>query len=139
VLQVVSFNLTSGTFTTTSGTYVDTGLTVSITPSAATSTVMVLVSAFAYVQASSGAGQAGGEYKLVRAATDLATHQLAIENNTGSTTLLVGNIVFSYLDSPATTSSTAYKVQAYKYLGGSISMGGTATNPSMITLMEIGA
>ena len=45
----------------------------------------------------------------------------------------------SYLDSPATTSATTYKLQAAKVLGSGIDFQGSNSNASTITLLEIGA
>jgi hypothetical protein len=55
----------------------------------------------------------------------------------------VGDIGTTYLDSPATTSSTTYKVQALTFNGGSVYWNqiytATYTVSSTITLMEISA
>jgi len=113
VLQVVSVAKTD-TFTTTSATFVDvTGLTVSITPSSATSKILVLAS----VSGNGQIGVAALQGILVRGATPIAVGDAAgsrtqtsfgnIEN--GGSNQDVSPIMF--LDSPATTSSTTYKIQ----------------------------
>lgn len=138
VLQVV--NATFGTYVTTaSSTYADTGITASITPTSSTSKILVLVSC-------AGCGKSGANtalgLKLLRGASVLIT----IDNSAGYNQLTsqndVGSVTSCYLDSPATTSSTTYKIQF-----ANINATGTAfvndylsTIPtSTITLMEIAA
>ncbi|MSX44189.1 MAG: hypothetical protein F2774_08195 [Actinobacteria bacterium] len=136
VLQVV--NATYATLaSTTSSTYSDTGLTATITPTRNTSKILVFVSA-------NGLGRATlnstVKLQLVRNATSI----LAFENGasfTGTTTLNVVASSTNYLDSPATTSATTYKLQfavdiaaaATVYLNYNLN----ATTTSTITLMEI--
>ena len=143
VLQVVSFTDTSIT-STTSSTFV-TGYSVSITPTLATSKILVM--------SNTNIGSAAG-YPQAR----LARGSTAIGSNT-STTTQSGNLPdfamyhagMTALDSPATTSATTYTVQlrsAYNsvtcyinaYPGSSA--GGysdyRATGASTITVMEIG-
>jgi hypothetical protein len=99
-------------FSTTSGTFADvTGLSVSITPSAATSTILVI----ATVQGSQGGGD--GAFRLMRGATAIAvstagstTNGFAQVSSSYTNAMFSGSIAF--LDSPATTSATTYKVQA---------------------------
>jgi hypothetical protein len=138
VLQVVQ-----GTYSTqqssTSTSYVDTNLTASITPSAATSKVLVMISHQGV--ASSGAST-GVSLKLFRGATELAklAEYAAVTSGTESN---VGTVGIQYLDSPSTTSSTTYKTQfARSAASGTVylqSTGGGANIMSTITLMEIGA
>ena len=102
--QVVSTSVTARTFTTSSSTYVDvTGLSVSITPTSATSTVLCLVTATF--------GPSGILYaQLMRGSTAIGSGGDAftvVENGGGS--VIQTSMVF--LDSPATTSATTYKVQ----------------------------
>ncbi len=110
--QVVS-TLKTDSFSTTSTTFVDvTGVSVTITPSSASSTILVLVSG---VNGSNGVDNFT-PINLVRGSTAIAqstgnanfaaTLNL-INQSTGIT--LPFSIVF--LDSPATTSATTYKIQ----------------------------
>ena len=140
VLQVV--NVTYGTFTTfTTSTFVDSGLTGSITPSNSTSKILVQVNL-------AGCGKTGTDSafvaKLVRGSTTITN----MEGNAGSTgtssTSSIGTVAISYLDSPATTSSTTYKVQCLSASNASstrINDYYSGTNPSVctMTLMEISA
>lgn len=121
VLQVVSTTKTD-TFTTSSGlpTYVDvTGLSVSITPQKSTSKILVLGSINVGWDANRGA-----YVRLVRGSTAIAIGDSAgsrtqatfmttfddfISSSGGARWNLNGAI--NFLDSPATTSATTYKLQ----------------------------
>ena len=106
LLQMQSFS-TTGQLTTSSATYADTGLTITITPSSATSKVFIQGS-FNYRKSNGSSGNRAN-IRIMRGATQVYedTDQLwtdsAIYNNS--------NYCLSYLDSPSTTSATTYKVQ----------------------------
>jgi hypothetical protein len=112
ILQVVSTTKTD-TYTNATGSFADvTGLSVSITPSAATSKVLVIVSLS--ISSNSGIIHAA---KLLRDSTDIFIADAA-SNRTRSSTAsrsAGGLETFSHslvhLDSPATTSATTYKIQ----------------------------
>ena len=136
VLQVV--NTIYGTETSTaSSTFADTGLTATITPTSATSKILAFVTMPVYKDTSN----TNGEFKLIRTATTIAT--MSNVAYTGTTSGLdVGTTSINYLDSPATTSATTYKVQFASQANNSrvvINRGGGQTNQSSITLIEIGA
>jgi hypothetical protein len=140
VLQVVQGTLTSE-FSTTSTTYQDTGLTVTITPSSATSKVMVYVAAKVGAERPTAGTANWADLNLLRASTQLQTHIVGYQgfaSSTGAEIYAPAN--FSYLDSPATTSATTYKVQI-KALSTSNSARfiGAATAIASIVVMEIGA
>ena len=144
VLQVV--NATYATETTVSTTsFTDTGLSASITPSSATSKILVIASQ--HIFSTKDSGEAGSFLRLVRGATTIFTLNdsggLAVFVKAGvSTNLRVsGFCPVVYLDSPSTTSATTYKLQGAP---PSTSLSGTAvyqanSSASSITLMEIGA
>lgn len=107
VLQVVQATASTN-FNTTSTTYVDvTGLSVSITPSSATSKVLILHQGNLLAETSSGGSTASA--RLLRGATAIST--LTTVGNISSGNYGIG-LNFAYLDEPATTSSTTYKIQA---------------------------
>lgn len=145
VLQVVSTTKADG-FTTTSGTLTDiTGLSVSITPTSATSTIFVVANIHAGATAS-----AVSSFQLLRDSTSIALSTGASSNGTFVTNLnsSVGNypasIAFMTLDSPATTSATTYKIQTSTSAGTMRvnAHGPTGTNyggTSSITVMEVSA
>jgi hypothetical protein len=134
VLQVVSTHWTSS-FSTTSASYVDvTNGELAITPSSASSKVLFIGSWYAKGQGSND--QNGGDLRIVRGATEIDEpgflyHLLGSNSQPFSTQAAIGA---HYLDSPATTSSTTYKIQIKQYNGTAyLERGG------VITLMEIGA
>ena len=138
VLQVVSATYSTAT-STGSNTFIDSGLTTSITPTLNTSKVLVLTMQFAGCYTTSN--YTSNYVKLMRGATDLTTSAnpaLFYGGATFSTNELDAVVSFSYLDSPATTSSTTYKTQFKQGNTGTatINSGGSL---SSIILMEIGA
>ncbi len=138
VLQVVQDTSTVQE-STTSGSYVDTNLSISITPSAATSKILCIF-AGASRTVKDGAPEALSYFNLVRTSTQIAETNLGlyVNNNNDKHNQSVSSIV--YLDSPNTTSATTYKVQMR-----SVSASPTATILSIeghlasLTLIEIGA
>lgn len=131
VLQVVQGS-TSTQVSSTSATFADTGLSASITPSSASSKILVFVCQGIY-----NSGTAGGNTRLVRDSTTLITQGYSPWGGVGFLTF----VNFQYLDTPATTSSITYKT-TFNRNDGSVSLeanyddsGGDQT--SYITLMEI--
>jgi hypothetical protein len=135
VIQVVSAIQSSGT-STTSGTFIDSGLSASITPTSATSKILVIITQCIY---SGGTTSVASATQLLRGSTVLLVegYSFYVGDNFYRSS-------FNYLDSPATTSSTTYKTQFRKNTGGGTAIiysygdGGGQTNSS-ITLMEIAA
>jgi len=130
ILQVVTDTKTD-TFTTTSTSFVDvTGLSVSITPTSNTSKVLV----FYAVQALGLAGTNMGALNLVRDSTnilvaDAAGNRIQASNIIGATsTENVSGFTNVYLDSPATTSATTYKIQIRTGGAGTIYVNRTITD-----------
>ena len=131
VLQVVQATYATSTTTSTS-TYVDTGLTASITPLSATSKILVIVS-------QQGLYTAATNYfcglRLLRGASSILVCGAAGSPNGGA--FYIPNSSISFLDSPATTSSTTYKTQ-FASLNNNGAVGVQISNEtSTITLMEI--
>ena len=142
VLQVVTATYSTPTTITTT-TFTDSGLSASITPSSATSKILVFIQQ--PYEAYRLTDQVGIGYQIVRGATNIVT--TAKDNNW----IYVGSganaaqMKFSptlmYMDSPSSTSSLTYKSQ-----WALISTGNTGTlimqtnnDIASITLMEIGA
>ena len=134
VLQVVSATK-SDIFTTSSTSFVDvTGLTVSITPKFATSKILVIMSV---TNAASVANVVSQFTQLLRNSTGLATFRVGAPAADQA-----GSLNFNYLDSPATTSATTYKVQIRgdgATVGVNTLQNSTSVNAgsSTITVMEI--
>jgi hypothetical protein len=142
VLQVVSATTTTSTTIATT-TQTDTTITASITPTSATSKVLVLIQCHVQGRASQAEFKGGG--RLLRDATVLQNYAtgglfVLVVNASSNPTFVLNetNIPFTYLDSPATTSATTYKLQGACDAGTNLYyQNGDA--PSTITLLEIGA
>jgi hypothetical protein len=138
VLQVVQATY-STEVTNATGTYADTGLTATITPSSATSKVLVMVSQQGCSKTSGNADNSI-ELKLLRGATDIL--QFVTFGILTNTALRVNGLNYSanYLDTPATTSATTYKTQFRNQNGTSaVQVQAISTAVSTILLLEIGA
>ena len=133
VLQVINFTTTTGTGATTS-TFVDTAITATITPSSSASKVLI----FADVDLQKDNNDASIGTKLLRGATDILTmtKQAGYTGNSNFNNIGISGI--TYLDSPATTSATTYKIQVNSATGSSVAVN-AGGGRSSITLMEIGA
>jgi hypothetical protein len=141
VLQVVMGTMTAQV-NTTSTSFADIGLSVSITPSSASSKVLVL-GAVNGVEKNTGAANQSVQLRLVRAST---TIQNIGDRNAYTNTDMrnnIGSVALGYLDSPATTSATTYKVQSASQNSGVVAAVNAATGSdtvvSTIIVLEIGA
>jgi hypothetical protein len=146
VLQVV--NATTSTAVNIATTALtDSGITATITPTSATSKIFVIISMNAKISRSANEIDIGG--KILRDATtilDYTTYGLfstKAGTDSPTSTYFVEQSTITYLDSPATTSATTYKLQARVDAATSSAnvafqwINGQST--SSITLMEIGA
>ena len=137
VLQVVAATTTTQVSNSTT-TYADTGLSVAITPSSATSKVLVLVTQNG-LQRSSGSSNNAIFLKLVRGATDIAQF-FDTGLYTDTALLLTGfSGSLSYLDSPSTTSAITYKTQFSNRVASAEVRTQANTTLSSIVAIEIGA
>ena len=113
ILQVVQTVKTDTATTTSTNTFVDTGLSVSITPSSASNKILVT----ANLNFSAGDMQ-NIAWRLVRGSTDLYMGDAASNRTRASGAVRVStnqdaehqNCTSVFLDSPNTTSATTYKV-----------------------------
>jgi len=140
VLQVVQ-GTTSTTVSNSTSTFADTGLTASITPSSATSNILVFISHSTISKASGAGAQANNDMgiQLLRGATSISRfgRSLLFQGTLG---VLYGASSHCHLDSPATTSSTTYKTQFKNEDNNGVSCTvQEAGAPATITLMEIAA
>ena len=139
ILQVVSASTTTQTIITTS-TPTDTTITASITPSATNSKVLVMIT-YNLRQSRNSSTNVVGAARIVRGATAITTWSLdgftgfTATGSTGDREIYDTSTVV-YVDSPSTTSSTTYKFQGYT---NHEQIWQINSNPSHITLMEIGA
>jgi hypothetical protein len=140
VLQVVSATTTTNA-NITSSSYVDTNIEATITPTSATSKIFVLISAQNLARWTSTGTVVQIKAQLLRGATQILENLIFAQLEGASAASGYKGSVSSvtYLDSPATTSATTYKLQAAKTLGSGIDFQGSNSNASTITLLEIGA
>lgn len=110
--QVVS--VTTSTKTATSSTsFVDvTDLTATITPTSSTSKILIFVTAPFYRYRTSG-DSAAGSLQIVRGSTSIWDDKEAHYFSSGGASSVYTQSIYSaqYVDSPATTSATTYKIQ----------------------------
>jgi hypothetical protein len=140
VLQVVQ-DVSTTEESTTSTSYVDTALSIAITPSAATSKILVIVNT-AVAFSRNNAIEGGMLFNLIRTSTQLGEKKMALEVDTSATeNRIVPKMDSSiiYLDSPNTTSATTYKVQFKTEFASSTAYVAPNSGLSSITLIEIGA
>ncbi len=141
VLQVLSLSYnTLETFTTS---WVDTGLTIAITPAATANKVLVMVTAY-------WGGNSDVFFRIVRGSTDISQGTAS-----GSRSVVTGGNVAGdvnalmpmsaiFLDSPSATSATTYKIMALAETAGSLNRSNgdgdyvdRGRPNSTITVMEI--
>jgi hypothetical protein len=136
ILQVV-FASTTTEVTNSTSTYSDTGCTVSITPSSASSRIMLIVNHNGWNKSSADVGNFI-ETQLLRGGTQVMF--VSNGNRTSDQTLdLTVTQTLMYVDSPSTTSATTYKTQFKNGRNGAavgINYGGSR---STIVALEIGA
>jgi hypothetical protein len=149
ILQVVQTVKTDTFSSTTTNTWIDiTGMTASITPSSASSRILIMASIY-------GSSQSNSFVRLVRGSTAICVGDASgsrPQTSSGSFyTYGDGNIAntqpITFLDTPATISSTTYKLQFlingnnfYLNRGRSDTDNtDTARGASTITLMEVSA
>lgn len=146
VLQVVSTTYATEV-SISSATYTDSGLSLSITPTSATSKIMVLTSQPAVIGRDTV--QAGGAVRLLRGSTTVYDptganfHESFQIQGSGNSSYSYLGVLYSisYLDSPATTSSTTYKTQGRVQTAANFPLLNFQDNgaTSSMILLEIGA
>ena len=141
VIQTVQTTI-SGTTTTlsTNQTWTDvTGFTASITPISSSSKILVMISA-QWELYKSGA-EVTGAFKILRGSTDIfiesANSQGFEAAVNGGRTYMDGRWNGIYLDSPATTSSTTYKLQFRLQNSGTFTVNSQGTQTGTVLLQEI--
>jgi hypothetical protein len=147
VIVQVKQTVLNTTFATTSTSYTDiTGLSVSITPTDSTNRILVLLNIC-------GGGQDHSSFRLVRNSTAIG---VGVPSGSQNATTLNNFYMFSniyqnlngsttFIDSPATTSATTYKVQGFVQSAQlTVNANGANSNAvyvmngiSTITVMEI--
>lgn len=133
VLQVVSatYNTQSESSATA---WIDTGLSVSITPTSSSSKVLVIAS----LPARNGStSDTNGRTTIFRGSTNIGDSSFGFGILKTTDTAVHSIMTMNYLDSPATTSSTTYKVSVYP--GGAQFQWCGGGSVAVITVMEIAA
>jgi len=136
VIQVVNANYAISTFSSSS-TYADTGLSATITPTSATSKILVCVQQNGIGKVTSSNAYVG--VQLLRSSTPLALIVNTAGYNNTTSPNYVGGIGLEYLDSPATTSAVTYKTQFRSTANVATAYVQIDNEMSTITLMEIAA
>ena len=130
IAQVVTATTTSSTSSTGGAGYVDvSGLSVTITPTLSTSKILIVSS---FVILGSGTDYQSGQVQLIRGATSLSATVAGSYYPGGTSTNFAIYLPFSiqYVDSPATTSATTYKMQ----INNPFSSTNWAANPSTASI-----
>lgn len=98
--------------TVASTTYADTGLTATITPTSASSKILVFFN-HPQVYAVQGTNSADMNWQIMRGVTSIATvlRYSFIQSTPADTTERVSSFSYFWQDSPSTTSATTYKTQ----------------------------
>ena len=129
VLQVLQSTLTSD-ISTSAGSYVDTGLSLAITPAATDSKVLVSMN-MNFVRKN---GDTNVSFRIIRASTTIVSD---IGNmDTGDGQQITDVVNFQFLDAPSTSSAVTYKIQ---YKAGNASVSSGSGRISTLILTEIGA
>ena len=116
VLQTKSFPLTSAITkpSANTNTFVDTGLSLAITPTLASSKILVMISAVV------GNDVGTAHFRLVRDSTVINVGNsegnrlqtsVSVRDTSSPYALLMQEISINFLDNPSTTSETTYKIQ----------------------------
>ena len=140
VIQVVQGTTSTMVQNTTQGTYADTGLTASITPASTSSKILVVVNQHCTIDRDEY--YANMLFRILRDSTAIETwggDSPHLESGGATVVKLHAVMSYSYLDSPSSTSSIAYKTQVAPQITSNNGRVRTQQNsrPSYITLMEI--
>ncbi len=142
VLQVVQVKSTTDT-TSSSTSFANSNLTASITPSATSSKILVVVNQGIATYTNDGGDAVGGALTLLRGSTNIygnvIPYQFYSKASGGSVTNVQSYFKtnINYLDSPSSSSSVTYKTQIRIYQSGDTVVAQPDSSESTITLMEI--
>lgn len=131
ILQVVESANDTTLRSSTSTTPVDSGLTLTITPQATSNKILCVY----LVQGYANASLTGLGLRLVRGSTAVVSD---LDNCYGSASGNAINNTFFYIDNPATTSATTYKIQYWRNQGtGTVFMNSSGAGVSRMFAMEV--
>lgn len=136
ILQIVTNSYSNWTANSTN-VQIDTGLTATITPTSATSKILVLVAQNG-LSRSAGSSNNALDLYLYRNTTSLAwIYGIGLTYTAVNIFGLTAS--FSYLDSPATTAATTYKTRFQNEVNGPEVSAQRLGDKSTITLIEVSA
>ena len=139
VLQIVQARPNTATSTTNSA-FQATGTEVSITPSATSSKVFVLVTSGLFWCNSTSSSAQGATATIYRDSTNLGlsgSGWMARTYRTGTGTSIQTSCAMSILDSPSSTSALTYKCYIANTFGGTAQWNSENNDVAVITAMEI--
>jgi len=137
VLQVVSHTRTGG-FSTGSTSYVSSGLSDTITPSASSSKILVMI----MCPFSNTSSSTGTYFNISRAISGGSTTSMSSQTEglgAAETAGYRGVVHLSWFDSPSTTSAITYSLMIRSSSGGAVEAPAHSTATQSVILMEIGA
>jgi hypothetical protein len=141
VLQVVQGSEETSTSISTTTTPTDTTITASITPSSSSSKILILYSGQWYPYNSVSGSVIYMSGRIVRGSTSIRAYDdyaMAVNWPSAFGGIFYIPVSMTYLDSPATISSTTYKIQIYA-ASGNPAGAFLRTTKGQIILMEIAA
>lgn len=139
VIQTVTSTQTSTTSTTLADA---TNMTATITPTKSTSKVLVTINFAYYIDGRIDATfYPTGKFAIFKGTSNLYQltnigHDGIMSSGAFSSYEQVGNVTLMYLDSPATTSATTYKLQFAKVSTGTVYVNASG-NTGTVTLQEV--
>ena len=140
VLQVVKGE-TNTEVSNTSTSYADTGLTATITPSATSSKILILVQQAFELLTTDTDDTVGGNFRLMRDSTAIykngPSFSIYVRIQNADTPRIFNSYPMNYLDSPSSTSSITYKTQSVVYQSADALNAQSSGADSSIILMEI--
>ena len=116
---------------------VDTGLTATITPTSASSKILVMVTQAGVHKVGSSNIYSSVGLALLRGTTNLTTFEIQMGQTGSSMEINLGTASTVWLDSPATTSAITYKTTFYNNINTSRVTVQYASSRSSIVLMEV--
>ena len=137
IAQVVTATTTSSTAATGGAGYVDvSGLSVTITPTLSTSKVLIITS---FNILGSGTTYQSGQVQLLRGATSIYSELIGSYYPGGASTNFANYMPYAknYVDSPATTSATTYKMQINNPFGATNWIANSGAASIQISALEI--
>ena len=133
VLQVVSDTHQGQLTLSTAGAWVDTGLSLTITPSSTSSKIHIQ---YTFPNIYFATGGAGVSFRIMRGSTSVFTPGIIYERYSGQTGMHLGYANIA-IDSPSSTSAVTYKIQAAQYNSTVVRVNDNGGTKDTLIAMEI--